>query len=223
MGTGLLLAAVPWTWFLGATRWASSPTCWRSCSLCWWRSWPCGGLVGCRRRPALMLAVSTLVAGTAAAVGPWLPADEGAVAGRGVTVAGTNVDGNLTAGRTLLDLAADVLVVPEVSADGVRDLDAAHPYRYIRIDDDDDPDIAVFSRYPLWLVEPVGPDLPGGHLEVAGPDGRFVLYALHVPRPWYSGEVEASYQATVPEHRRLVEEVAARLRTRRSRSCSSGI
>lgn len=40
-----------------------------------------------------------------------------------------------------------------------------------------------------------------------------MLYALHVPRPWYSGEVEASYQATVPEHRRLVEEVAARLRT----------
>jgi endonuclease/exonuclease/phosphatase (EEP) superfamily protein YafD len=35
-----------------------------------------------------------------------------------------------------------------------------------------------------------------------------VLYALHVPRPWWTGRGE--YQATIAEHHRLVATLAAR-------------
>ena len=38
--------------------------------------------------------------------------------------------------------------------------------------------------------------LPGMRLEVDGPAGRFVLYGLHVPRPWYTPR--AGYQASLP-------------------------
>lgn len=212
VGAGVLVAAVPWSWFVVRDALGVVTDVLAIIVPLLAVVVVGAGLVGRRWRPAWALAASSLVAGTVAVLGPWLPADEGAVAGSGVTVAGANVDGHVDANRTLLDLAADVLVVPEVSADGVEELDAAYPYQYIRIDDNDDPDIAVFSRYPLRLLEPVGPDLPGARLEVAAPGGPFVLYALHVPRPWLRGEVEGSYQATVPEHRRLVEQVAARMR-----------
>jgi len=214
--TGLLLAALPWSWFLV-------------------RDWPLGavvevvavglpilavgiaagaGLYAWRRRriSALVLAVSTLAAGAVATLGPWVPQDAGAVAGRGVTVVSANIDGRDGSRDTLGSLVADVIVVPEVGPAVVAELTPSYPHRYVRIDGNDDPDIAVFSRYPMRLLEPVGPSLPGARLEITGPDGPFVLYGLHIPRPWFTGESESKYQATAPEHRRLVKEINERIR-----------
>lgn len=215
VGAGIL-AVLPWTWFairdapLGAFVEVLAimlPVLAVAVAVA-------AGVYAYRRRclPALVLAVSTLAAGAVATVGPWLPHDAGEVGGRGVTIVAANVDGRDGAAETLGALTADVIVVPEVGPDVVAALTPRYPHRYVRIDGNDDPDIAVFSRYPLRVLEPVGPSLPGARVEIAGPDGRFVLYGLHVPRPWFTGESESKYQATAPEHRRLVKGINERLR-----------
>lgn len=161
------------------------------------------------RSRALVVAVSTLLAGSVAVLGPWLPADAGAVAGPGVVVAGANVDGRARPLEAILGVDADVWVVGELSAEVDDGLDAvAYPYRD---GGGVTPHVRVYSRYPLERTADAGPDLPGQRYEVAGPDGPFVLYALHVPRPWLVGETTTSYQVTVAEHQRVVERVAAQV------------
>lgn len=158
-----------------------------------------------RRVRALVLALSTLLAGTVAVAGPWLPADAGVVAGRGVVVAGANVDGRRRPVEALAGVDADIWVVGELS----RAVDDALGERYPHLHGGGvTPHVRVYSRYPLELLEAAGPDLPGQRYEVAGPDGPFVLYALHVPRPWIAGETATSYQVPVDEHQRLAERVA---------------
>jgi endonuclease/exonuclease/phosphatase family metal-dependent hydrolase len=44
-------------------------------------------------------------------------------------------------------------------------------------------------------------------LRVDGPAGRFVLYALHVPRPWFT--THGGYQASLREHHQIIAAVAA--------------
>jgi len=165
-----------------------------------------------RRAGALVVAASTLTVGMVATVGPWLPRDAGDVAGPGVTVVAANIDGRGGARHAFTDLDADVLVIPEVAAEAIEPLLPAYPHRYVRIHDHDDPDIAVLSRYPLRVLEPVGPSMPGARLEVGGPDGPFVLYGLHIPRPWFTGESDSRYQATAAEHRRLVKAINEQVR-----------
>ena len=41
--------------------------------------------------------------------------------------------------------------------------------------------VGVYSRLPLRPAEPVDPEVPGVRVQVDGPAGEFVLYALHVP------------------------------------------
>lgn len=163
-----------------------------------------------RHRPrALAVAVSTLLAGSVAVLGPWLPADAGAVAGPGVVVAGANVDGRARPLDAIRGVDADVWVIGELSAEVDDGLDAAaYPHR-----DGGGvvPHVRVYSRYPLLRTADAGPDLPGQRYEVAGPDGPFVLYALHVPRPWLFGGTTTGYQVTVAEHQRVVERVAAQV------------
>lgn len=161
-----------------------------------------------RRPRALVLAVSTLLAGTVAVAGPWLPAYAGAVGGRGVVVAGANVDGQGRPLDAIDGVDADVWVVGELS----RRVEDALEKRYPHHDGGGvPPHVAVYSRYPLERIGDAGPDLPGRRYRVEGPDGPFVLYALHVPRPWILAETELSYQVTVDEHQRLAERVAAQV------------
>lgn len=212
----ILLAALPWAWFavrdlpLGVVVEVPAvglPVIALAGAIV-------AGVYGWRRRrpAALAVAVSTLAAGGVATVGPWLPRDAGEVAGRGVTVVAANIDGRGFARHALAGLDADVVVIPEVSAEVVEELAAAYPHRYVRIDDNDDPDLAVLSRLPLRVLDPVGPDMPGARLQVTGPHGPFVLYGLHIPRPWFTGESESRYQATTAEHRRLVKTINERVR-----------
>ncbi len=204
------LAALPWTWF--ALRDVPSPVVDVAAILL-----PLlvvavvvpalGAALARRRATPLVLAVSTLLAGTVAVLGPWRPADAGAVAG-GLVVAGANVDGSGAPLAALRAVDADVWVVGEVSRAVEDELGGTYPHHE---GGGEAPHVAVFSRYPLRLLEAAGPDLPGQRYEVAGPDGPFVLYALHVPRPWIFGQSGGGYQVSVEEHQRLVERLAAQV------------
>ncbi len=163
-------------------------------------------------RVGMAVAASVAVAGAVAVVGPWTPRDAGPVApDRAITVAGANVQSRAQAADVVLAVDADVLVVNEMTQRLRPALAAHYPYR---LDDvrSDDPSLAVYSRLPLGRPEVDG--LPGLRVEVAAPGGPFVLYALHVPRPWITGP--PGYEATPAEHLRIVEVVADRVAAERT-------
>ncbi len=205
-GAALLLAALPWTWFLlrdplgvlGDVLAILLPVLVAVAFLA-------GAVAARRSRLWSVPAVSALAFGLAAVVGPWLPADAGAVRpGAGVTVVAANVRALTTSAGELT--GAQVLVVSEYPP-GLEPLLASHyPYR---LDRPNVPGVAVFSTLPVRLLDGPGPDLPGLRVQVDGPRGPFVLYALHVPRPWFTDR--GSYQATVAEHHAIVDAVAARV------------
>ena len=70
------------------------------------------------------------------------------------------------------------------------------------------PAVGVYSRFPVRLLDTPGPDFPGVRAAVDAPT-PFVVYGLHVPRPWWT--VGSGYRSTPAEHRRLIEEVLARV------------
>ncbi|PVZ03664.1 endonuclease/exonuclease/phosphatase family protein [Actinomycetospora cinnamomea] len=158
------------------------------------------------RRRGVPSAVSAVLAAAMAVVGPWTPADAGAVRpGAALTVASANVTGLPSTVPALVGASADVLVVVENGPGVDRAVAAAYPFHVSSLGA---PAVGVYSRVPVRLLERPGPDLRGMRVAVEGPT-PFVLYALHVPRPWWTGR--GSYQATPAEHHRLVEEVAARV------------
>jgi endonuclease/exonuclease/phosphatase (EEP) superfamily protein YafD len=167
---------------------------------------------GARRDAAGVLAVSTLLAGMVIVVEPWLPQDAGGVGSAGVTVVAANVGGRSAAAGVLTDAGADVVVLSEADERLVARLAPGFPYRYVRIEDTYGPDVAVLSRFPLQVLDPVGPTVPGARVRIEGPDGPFVLYGLHVPRPWPTGGADQVYQATPQEHRRVLERLAEQVR-----------
>ena len=207
-----LLAALPWTWFL--LRGALGPV---TDVLALLLPLVLGAVVAVavavalrrRRAGALVVAVSTLLTAVVAVAGPWLPADAGPVsADEALIVAAANVDGQDRPMDALRAVDADLWVVPELSAAVYFGLTATHPHELLSATTP--PNVAVFSRYPLQLLEGAGPDLPGQRIRVDGPAGPFVLYALHVPRPWILGDT-VGYQVSVSEHQRIAEAVAARV------------
>lgn len=211
------VAALPWTWFL--LRDVPGPLTDLVAILL---PLSAGGVVVAgvlvavgrprARVPALAGALSALLVGAVAVVGPWLPADAGQVlAADGLVVAGANVDGQGGPLEVLRPIDADLWVVPELSEKVRQEFAATYPHHLVGTAGA--PRIGVFSRYPLRLLEGAGANLPGERIEVAGPAGRFVLYALHIPRPWVLGDTADGYQVSVAEHQRLAEAVAARVST----------
>jgi hypothetical protein len=171
-----------------------------------------------RRRVALVFAVSTLLVGIVGTFGPWIPHGTGTVdPGRAVRIAAANIgSGELDGADNLLALKADVLVVSEIGPPLTERLSESYPQHEAYWNG---PSIGVFSRWPLTVLEPPGPDLPGYVIRVHAPSGEFDLIAAHVPRPWWrsdgstydrSTENGLPYQATVAEHHRLIEQLAAR-------------
>jgi endonuclease/exonuclease/phosphatase (EEP) superfamily protein YafD len=124
-------------------------------------------------------------------------------------VVGANVKGHADA-AALVGLAPDVLVVSEMTDELTAPLSAAYPHRFW---DGNRPAVAVYSRLPFRVTDVTCPDLPGVRAEVDGPGGPFVLYALHVPRPWYTAQ--GSFQVTAPEHSRLVDVLTRRVAAER--------
>jgi endonuclease/exonuclease/phosphatase (EEP) superfamily protein YafD len=211
IGAAALLALAPWLWFavrhwlgwLSDVAWTVLPALAAVIVLAaallrrWW--------------PLRALAVSLVVLTVVAVVLPWTPADRGPVApGTGVRVVGANVTARADAAATLVGLAPDVLVVTEMAGGLSAPLSAAYPHRFR---DSGSPDVAVYSRLPLRVTEISGPDLPGVRAEIDGPAGTFVLYALHVPRPWWTAR--GGYQVTAPEHSRLIDVLARRVAAER--------
>ncbi|MFD1532031.1 endonuclease/exonuclease/phosphatase family protein [Pseudonocardia aurantiaca] len=210
LGSAATLALVPWLWFAArdALGWLSDLG---------WTLLPAlaavallAALVRRRSLPLRALAASMIVLAAVAVVLPWTPADAGRVApGSAVRVVGANV-GRAGDAATLVGLAPDVLVVSEMNDGLAAPLSVAFPYRFW---DGNRPGVAVYSRLPFRVTEFTGPDLAGVRAEVAGPAGPFVLYAVHVPRPWYA--TEGAFQTTAPEHSRLVDVLAQRVAAER--------
>ena len=162
-----------------------------------------------RVQAALIFSVSTLIMMTVAVVGPWTPADRGAVAAEsGIRLLAANVADNGDSAPDILAQSADVVVVLEMTNDLVTPLSEAYPFRFF---DDRNPDFGIYSRLPARVTETRSQDFPGARVELVGPDGPVVLYALHVPRPWL--DADGPYQVRVDEHTRLVETVGRRAAT----------
>lgn len=148
----------------------------------------------------LVAAASTLVMGCTAVVGPWLPVPEGVVAAApGITVASANIMGTAEPVDSLLAASPDVLVIAEMDPGAYPPLARAYPFRTVTYDG---PAVAVFSRYPVRVLDLTSPALPGLRVEIEGPAGPFVLYALHVPRPWFTDQ--GGWQATVTGHHAIM-------------------
>lgn len=158
------------------------------------------------RTRAILPAVSLLLAGTVAVLGPWTPHDAGGVRpGAGVTVASANVTSMPSTVPALQAVAADVVVVSEDAPAVDAALAPGYPYHLFTMAGGQ---VGVYSRFPLRLLEAPDADLPGMRVAVAAPL-PFELVALHVPRPWWTAR--GGYQATPAGHHRLVTDVAARV------------
>jgi hypothetical protein len=155
-------------------------------------------------RRGLVPAVSVLLATALATVGPWAPEDAAPVRpGAAVTVASANVTATPSTVPALRGASADVLAVVENTPAIDAAVAAGYPYHLFA---DGTPSVGVYSRYPLRLLQDPGPGFPGMRVAVAAP-APFVLYAMHVPKPWFSGS--GGYWTTPSEHHRLVEDLAA--------------
>lgn len=176
-------------------------------------------VLGRRRRAAVAFAVSTLLVGIVATLGPWIPHGTGTVdPSRAVRFAAANIGvGEIEGADSLLALKADVLVVSEIGEPLTDRLAETYPNHVAAWTG---PSIGIFSRWPLTVVEKPGPDLPGYVLRVHAPSGEFDVIAVHVPRPWWtsggstytqSTDDGQPYQTTVAEHHRLIEQLAARV------------
>ncbi|MEJ2887515.1 endonuclease/exonuclease/phosphatase family protein [Actinomycetospora aeridis] len=203
--TWLILAALPWVWFplrdelalVGDVLAIVLPVLAGLAAVAavvlgrWW---------------GLVTAVSVVLAATVAVVGPWTPQDAGAVRpGAGITVASANVTGMTATVPALRAADADVLVV--VENDRRIDAALAATYRF-HVYAPGEPAVGVYSRFPVRLLDAPSADFPGVRAAVDAPT-PFVVYGLHIPRPWWTGGF--GYQSTPAEHHRLVEAVAARV------------
>ncbi|MBW0114617.1 endonuclease/exonuclease/phosphatase family protein [Pseudonocardia abyssalis] len=211
----VLVAALPWAWFALRDTGPAADVVAIAMPLL------AAGVVGVagvvalvpgsrvRRGRAALFGLSTLLVAVVAIVGPWLPSPTGPVAGRGVTVLGGNVDYQDTPTPAMIDLGADVVVAAELAPDTEEDFGEEYPHTVVG--GPENSPLGVFSRYPLRVLQDAGPDLPGMRVLVQGPGGPFVVYALHVPRPWFGGDPE-DYEVSVPEHYALAAAVAGRVR-----------
>lgn len=168
------------------------------------------GLAVARARWFAAPAASVLVLAVVAVVGPWLPRDTGEPATPGTTVAVANVLRDNRSAEAVVDdiLAqdADVVVVPEASLAVHQLLDEA--YAYTVRPDRRDPVMGVYARIPI--AAPVF--VPGllantrqQRIEVHGPGGDFVLWAVHLPRPWVT--TDGNHQMRPPGHAAKLEEL----------------
>ncbi|MFI5695099.1 endonuclease/exonuclease/phosphatase family protein [Kribbella sp. NPDC051586] len=177
------------------------------------------GVLGRRRPGAVAFAVSTLLVGIVGTVGPWIPHGSGTVdPSRAVRFAAANIGaGELEGADELIAQKADVLVISEIGQPLTERLSEEYPEHVAYWNG---PSVGVFSRWPMTVLEPPGPDLPGYMLRVHAPSGDFDLLAVHVPKPWYSSGGSSyntpantiPYQTTVANHHRLIEQLALRAR-----------
>jgi endonuclease/exonuclease/phosphatase (EEP) superfamily protein YafD len=162
--------------------------------------------VAVTRRPVLLAsAASWTLFGVVAVFLPWVPHSTGHPA-QGVTVAAANV---LTTNPTkpeavadILRVDADVVVVPEATPEVHARMSAAYPYAYRQPGAPSA--LGVYSRLPMTErpdATPIFDPARYHRLEVGGPT-PFVLWALHLPRPWFVPE--GSFQLRPGGHARIL-------------------
>lgn len=161
-----------------------------------------------RQRWYLVPAASVALAAVVAVVTPWVPRHLGHPADPGVTIVVANV---LASNRSpeqvvadILDQDGDLVVVPEAPLAVHQLLDDAYPYAFRA--ERRDPVLSVFARVPVTEPRFVGGllDRTRQHrLEVHAPGGDFVLWAVHLARPWLTAA--GNYQMRPPGHARKLE------------------
>lgn len=161
-----------------------------------------------RQRWFLVPAGSVALVAIVAVVSPWVPRDLGQPADPGTTIVVANVlatNGAVEAVvRDILDQDGDVVVVPEAPLAVHELLDDAYPYAFRA--ERRDPVLSVFARVPVTEPRFVGGllDRTRQHrLEVHAPGGDFVLWAVHLARPWLTAE--GSHQMRPPGHARKLD------------------
>jgi endonuclease/exonuclease/phosphatase family metal-dependent hydrolase len=97
-----------------------------------------------------------------------------------------------------------VAVVVELTAPTLAPMSRAYPFASAR---PDAPDEVVYSRWPIVDVRSLPGDLEGFGVRaiIERPEGRFVVYGIHTFRPWID---DSRASISVPEHRRLIRELA---------------
>jgi endonuclease/exonuclease/phosphatase (EEP) superfamily protein YafD len=162
--------------------------------------------VGLRQR---LVAASVAVFGLVAVAGPWLPHGTGHPADTGTTIAVANVllsNGEPAAVvRDVLARDADIAVVPEATVEVHELLAAEYPYA-VRADRRD-PAIGVYARVPIAaprFVTGLLDQTRQQRVEVRAPGAEFVLWAVHLPKPWLIGT--GGYQMRPPSHARKLDD-----------------
>jgi endonuclease/exonuclease/phosphatase (EEP) superfamily protein YafD len=211
------LAALPWTWF--ALRDVHPALDLVAITL---PLLVAGGLVAMlvatvvsRRALLFVPAVSVVAFGAVAVVGPWVPSSTAPprhpVVVLTANIAGPESDAGARAVSDRLAAAgADVVVVDELSPEADRMLRRSFSYHAETFVDGEEnptpPAVGVFTRLPIVDVGPAPVALPGLRLVLAGPAGRFVLYAMHVPKAGFGG---GHWSVSFAGHDRLLERLAA--------------
>lgn len=212
----IALGVLPWTWYLVrdlsgrmdiiALAWPVFGTLVTAALVV--------GAVLLRSRAVVAAAVSWALCCTAVVVGPWRPLDTGSVRERtAVRIVAANTYGDNTYAPGLAETFAaqrpDVLVVSEVTPESGAVY--AEGYRNDARPASSKNDVAVFSNLPMHAGPLPGPlrTQRGWRVEIQGPDGPFVLYALHLQKP---GTEPSKVEVGFRTHRRLIEEVVAAVR-----------
>jgi endonuclease/exonuclease/phosphatase (EEP) superfamily protein YafD len=210
------LALLPWSWYLVrnldarldilALAWpvfgvAISVVCWVVAALG-------------RRWRTIVVAASWTRCTLAVVVGPWRPLDTGSVRASGrVRIIAANLFGDHTYAPGLLpkleDQHPDVLVLSELRPEPSAFYGGS--FRYSDAEIDRDNDVGVFSRFPLrdLGLPPALQSQRGRRVRVDGPDGPFILYAMHLQKPGPSpSKVEVGFRT----HKRLIDAIVRSVR-----------
>jgi endonuclease/exonuclease/phosphatase (EEP) superfamily protein YafD len=169
-----------------------------------------------RRLGTSVVAASWVLFAAVALAGPWSP-DAGPPPPSPVRVVAANVLGAnrqvAPAADDLLGQRPDVLVVSE---DGTAlDAELRGSFTHAFSSDPRGRGTGVYTDLPVErLALPARlDDRRGVRVRVDAPSGPFVLYALHLPRPWpYQ---TSDFQVTPTEYRRVIHDVVASIRAER--------
>ncbi|HEV7864785.1 MAG TPA: endonuclease/exonuclease/phosphatase family protein [Acidimicrobiia bacterium] len=211
-----LVALAPWTWFvlrdlgflfdLAAT---GLPVLLAGVAIGF------GALAVLRKRRELALgAVSCLVVGAVAVVGPWRPQSVPPPRGPLRIVAANLRAGNPEVDRGVADVLAqrgDLLLLIEASRGQWK-----APPEYASVIRPEESNQVVLSRYPARLMaRPAGwpPRLRAHRLEVDTPNGRMVVYLVHLVRPHLGPRRIVRIRAQLTAQRREREAILASART----------
>jgi endonuclease/exonuclease/phosphatase (EEP) superfamily protein YafD len=209
----VLAAVAPWSWYLLRDHWVfmEPMAVLLPAFVAVATALGVGAALVLHRRSLLALAAGWALFGAVTVLLPWTPAGTDAPA-QGVRVVVANVlHDNPEPQQVVDDILGsdpDIAVVPEASLQVHRRL--AERYPTALRTEVPGPGMGVYTRLPATQLPPIPGLLEDGRFErlrIEGPDGPFVLYALHLPRPWF--KTEESSQVRPGAHDALIDRFRA--------------